>query len=84
MGRLLKAHKCTERGNTQCSSVPSGGQAPVSAPAAPVAKPNDVIPTPVQDASPQALAALQTSSQELLAKLVKELDPQAHFVSYAS
>ena len=40
--------------------------------------------TPVRDTSPQALAALQASSQELLAKLVKELDPQAHFVSYAS
>jgi hypothetical protein len=61
----------------------SGGQAPVSTPAAPVAKPNDVAPTPVRDASPQALAALQASSQALLAKLVKELDPEAHFVSYA-
>jgi hypothetical protein len=61
----------------------SGGQAPVSTPA-PVTKPNDVVPTPVRDASPQALAALQASNQELLAKLVKELDPQAHFVSYAS
>lgn len=62
----------------------SGGQAPVSTPAAPVAKPNDVVPAPVRDASAQALAALQASSQELLAKLVKELDPEAHFVSYAS
>jgi hypothetical protein len=62
----------------------TGGQAPVSIPAAPVAKPNDVATAPVRDASPQALAALQASSQELLAKLVKELNPQAHFVSYAS
>jgi len=61
----------------------SGGRAPVSTPAAPVAKPNDVVPAPVRDASAQALAALQASSQELLAKLVKELDPEAHFVSYA-
>jgi hypothetical protein len=61
----------------------SGGQAPVSTPAAPVMRPNDALPTPVRDASPQALATLQASSQELLAKLVKELDPQAHFVSYA-
>ena len=61
----------------------SAGQAPVSTPAAPVAKPNDVVPAPVRDASAQALAALQASSQELLAKLVKELDPEAHFVSYA-
>ena len=62
----------------------SGGQALMSTPAAPVAKPNEVLPTPVRDASPQALAALQASNQELLTKFVKELDPQAHFVSYAS
>jgi hypothetical protein len=62
----------------------SGGQASVSILAATVEKPNDVVPTPARDASPQALGALQASSQELLAKLVKELDPQAHFVSYAS
>ena len=62
----------------------SGGQAPPSTSTPPVAKPIDVLPTPVRDTSPQALAALQASNQELLAKLVKELDPQAHFVSYAS
>ena len=61
----------------------SGMQVPVSAPVAPAAKPNVVAPTPVRDTSPQALAALQGSSQELLANLVRELDPQAHFVSYA-
>jgi hypothetical protein len=60
------------------------GQAKVSTPAPLVLKPNDVAVTPVRDASPQALAVLQASSQEVLAKLVKELDPQAHFVSYAS
>jgi hypothetical protein len=59
-------------------------QMPVSAPVAPPAKPNVVAPTPVRDTSPQALAALQGSSQELLANLVRELDPQAHFVSYAA
>ena len=65
------------------ASEGSDGQAPVST-LAPVAKPNDVVPIPVRDTSPQALAALQSSNQELLAKLVKELDSQAHFVSYAS
>jgi len=30
------------------------------------------------------LSALQASNQELLAKLVKELDPQAHFVTYTA
>jgi hypothetical protein len=62
----------------------SGGQAPPSTPVPPVAKPNDVVPAPVRDTSPQALAALQASNQEQLAKLVKELGSQAHFVSYAS
>ncbi len=65
------------------ASEGSDGQAPVSTPA-PVAKRNDVVPIPVRDTSPQALAALQSSNQELLAKLVKELDSKAHFVSYAS
>ena len=50
-------------------------------PAAP-AKPKETAPPP-RDTSPQALDALQTSQQELVAKLVKELEPQAHFVSYA-
>jgi hypothetical protein len=62
----------------------NGGQAAVSATAPPVVKPNDVFVTPVRDVSPQALGALQASSQEVLAKLVKELDPQACFVAYAS
>jgi hypothetical protein len=61
----------------------SGEQGAVNAPTAPVVKPNSVVLTPLRDGSPQALAALQASSLEVLAKLVKELDPQAHFVSYA-
>ncbi len=40
-------------------------------------------PPPPHDTSPQALASLQTSTQEVLDRLVKELEPQAHFVSYA-
>lgn len=52
--------------------------------APPAAKPNDVATTPVRDALPQALATLQASNQEELAKLVKDLDPQAHFVAYAA
>jgi hypothetical protein len=38
---------------------------------------------PPRDTSPQALASLQTSSQDVVDRLVKELEPQAHFVSYA-
>jgi hypothetical protein len=51
--------------------------------AARAAKPNDIAPAPLRDTSPEALTELQASSQQLLGKLVKELDPQAHFVSYA-
>ena len=40
-------------------------------------------PAPVRDTSPQALAVLQASRQETLTGMVKELEPQAHFVSYA-
>jgi hypothetical protein len=56
----------------------------VSVATAPTATEKIVAPAPVRDASPQALAALQASSQELLSNLVSQLGPQAHFVSYAS
>jgi hypothetical protein len=59
-------------------------QAAMNTSTAPLAKAYDVAPTPLRDTSPQALAALQASSQELLGKLVKELNSEAHFVSYAS
>lgn len=52
----------------------------------PAAKPKE-LPPPApapRDTSPQALAALQAANQELIAQIVKELDPQAHFVSYAT
>jgi hypothetical protein len=38
---------------------------------------------PVRDTSPQALASLQTSNQQVVDQMVKELDPQTHFVAYA-
>ncbi len=62
----------------------SSGQAALNTPAPLVAKPNDIVIQQVRDVSPPAVAALQASSQEVVAKLVKELDPQAHFVAYAS
>jgi hypothetical protein len=66
------------------TGVGSSGREELSTPAPLVAKPNDIVVPPVRDASPPALAALQASSQEVVAKLVKELDPEAHFVAYAS
>jgi hypothetical protein len=41
-------------------------------------------PQPVRDISPQALASLQGANKEVLGAIVKELDAQAHFVSYAA
>jgi hypothetical protein len=43
----------------------------------------DPPPPPPRDTSAVALAELQTSKQATLDKLVKDLGPQAHFVSYA-
>jgi len=55
----------------------------------------DKLPSPVhvqtlkppklpRDTSPQALSSLQSALKPILDSMVKELDPQAHFVSYAS
>ena len=40
-------------------------------------------PTPGHDASPQALAALQSSIQGISNHMLKELEPQARFIAYA-
>ena len=39
---------------------------------------------PQRETSPQALAALQAASKDVLTTMLKDLDPQAHFVSYAA
>jgi len=41
-------------------------------------------PKPARDTSPQALGSLQSAIKPILDGMVKELDPQVHFVSYAS
>ena len=52
------------------------------APSIPV-KPKEPPPPPPRDTSAQALAAVQLSNQPWVDSIVKELEPQAHFVSYA-
>ena len=52
------------------------------APSIPV-KPKEPPPPPPRDTSTQALAAVQLSNQPWIDSIVKELEPQAHFVSYA-
>ena len=60
----------------------SGSQPGAPAPSIPV-KPKEPPPPPPRDTSTQALAAVQLSNQPWVDSIVKELDPQAHFVSYA-
>lgn len=50
-----------------------------------VAKPADAVaaPPPPRNSSKQALAGLQSSSQDLITRIIKEQDTTAHFVSYA-
>jgi len=48
--------------------------------------PNDpppAPPVPPRDLAPESLAKIQASYQKIIDLVVKELDPQAHFVSYA-
>jgi hypothetical protein len=65
--------------------VRSGDETPATVSTAPAAKSSPAIVPASQprDASPQALAALQAASNQTLNSLTKELEPQAHFVSYA-
>lgn len=66
------------------NGVENRGPVSPSPPPLPVTKASDIVVPPVRDTSPAALAALQASHQDMLTKLVRELDPQAHFVAYAA
>jgi hypothetical protein len=46
-------------------------------------RPKEPPPPPVRDTSAQNLSSLRDANQTLINDMVKELDPQAHFVSYA-
>jgi hypothetical protein len=61
--------------------VPSG--APRSATSTALKQKETPVPPPPRDISPQALASLQTSGQEIIGHMMKEMDSQAHFVGYA-
>jgi hypothetical protein len=56
---------------------------PVHVPTLKPVRPADP-PKPARDVSPQALSSLQSAIKPILDGMVKELDPQAHFVSYAA
>jgi hypothetical protein len=67
-------------------SARSREQATTAALGLPTVKPLKAVdpPPPPRDISPQGLASLQAANAATLNALVKELDPQAHFVSYAA
>jgi hypothetical protein len=41
-------------------------------------------PVPPRDTSPESLSKIQSSYQKIIDQVVKELDPQAHFVAYTA
>lgn len=63
----------------------SGAPEPIQPDPKPAAPPTPLPrpAAPVRDTSPQALAALQLSIQGISNRMLRELDPEAHFVVYA-
>ena len=59
----------------------AASDAPVSSDPKPA--PTALKSAPLRDSSPQALAALQSSIQGASNRMLKELEPDAHFVTYA-
>jgi hypothetical protein len=49
----------------------------------PPAKPQSLVAAPLRDTSPAALKSIQSSYQDVLDRMVQELNMQAHFVRYA-
>jgi hypothetical protein len=68
----------SSQGLTQPNAAVRSTPEPLKAKEAPPATP---LP---RDTSPEALTALQVADEEILGKMLKELDPQAHFVSIAA
>jgi len=67
-------------GNSNIQPIPE--TPPLEPDPKPVAAPPPA-PTPARDTSPEALAALSSSIEGVSNQLVKELEPQAHFIAYA-
>jgi hypothetical protein len=68
-----------QNGEPDLNKLPGIARTPTLKPVKPADPPN-----PARDASPQALASMQSAIKPILDVMVKELEPQAHFVSYAS
>jgi hypothetical protein len=75
-------------GQSVSAEIVSGGNSGAPLPAAAatslsLSKAKELAAPPVRDTSPLALASLQTSNQQVVDQIAKELDSQAHFVTYA-
>jgi len=75
-------------GQTASAEIVPGGNSVASLPGSTatsgnVSKPKEPPPPPPRDTSTQALSSLQASNEQLIDQIVKELDPQVHFVAYA-
>ena len=69
--------------DTSSKVEPIPGTTPVESEPKSVAPPPPA-PTPARDTSLEALAALSSSIEGVTNQLLKELEPQAHFVAYAA
>jgi len=67
--------------NTLADSVAADGAGPAAT--VPAVSPKPKEPPPPRDTSKEALAAVQLSNQPIVDQILKEMEPQAHFVSYA-
>ena len=68
---------------TKSAASGKGSSASGSAPLSRSASRSSAPATPPRDTSPEALAKIQAADQKMIDLVSKELDPQAHFVSYA-
>lgn len=64
-------------------SVPNGKGTAPSPPGSRKPQRSSAPATPPRDTSPEALAKIQATDQKIVDLVVRQLDPQAHFVSYA-
>ncbi len=82
---LPNAPSAMELANSKSNLLASRAPEPIRPDPKPTAMPSPPSPPPAspRDISPQALAALQSSIQGVSNHMIKELEPQAQFVTYA-
>ena len=81
---LPSAPSAMESVSSKSNLLVSRASEPVRPDPKPAAMPSPPLPAPsLRDTSPQALAVLQSSIQGVSNHMIKELEPQAQFVTYA-